>query len=172
MGVAVTSSTPSSQSAPRPSPRILHTGFQEAYNTGVSIFGWVSCPCHCPCICLCSQRLSQGRLPHCTIHFFRKSFLIICRYTYRGLIFLTCFEDDCRLRCDAVQSVSPPCSFFLKERATSIFRVEDLKVDTEGSSETSVSFYQTSLRHVTEDGGLHIRRYRTSSLTASFLFVL
>jgi len=61
---------------------------------------------------------------------------------------------------------------FLKEPATPIFGVEDLKVETEGSSKTSVSFYQTALRHVTVDRGLHIRRYKTSGLTASFLFVL
>ena len=45
-------------------------------------------------------------------------------------------------------------------------------METEGSSETSGSFYQAALRHVTEDRDLNIRRYRTSSLTASFLFVL
>ena len=61
---------------------------------------------------------------------------------------------------------------FLKDPATSIFRIEDLKVEIKVSSETSVSFYQTALRHVTEDRGLHIRRHRTSDLTASFLFVL
>jgi hypothetical protein len=61
---------------------------------------------------------------------------------------------------------------FLKEPATSIFRVEDLTVEKEGSSETSISFYQTALRHVTEDRGLHIRHHKTSHLTAPFLFVL
>jgi hypothetical protein len=61
---------------------------------------------------------------------------------------------------------------FSKEPATSIFRIEGLKVEKEGSSETSFSFYQTALRHVTEDRGLHIHHHRTSDLTASFLFVL
>ena len=42
----------------------------------------------------------------------------------------------------------------------SIFRVEDLKVEIEGSSETSVSVHQTALPHVTGDRGLHIRRIR------------
>jgi hypothetical protein len=61
---------------------------------------------------------------------------------------------------------------FLKELATSIFRVDDLKVEKECSSETSVSFYQTALRHVTEDRGRLIRPHRTPNRTASFLFVL
>jgi hypothetical protein len=50
---------------------------------------------------------------------------------------------------------------FLKEPATSIFRVEDLKVKIEGLSGTSVSFYQIALRHITEDRVRHIRRHRT-----------
>ena len=56
-----------------------------------------------------------------------------------------------------------PCSLvfpFLKKPATSVLRVEDLKVEVEGSSETSVSFYQTALRHVTEDSSLRTSRHR------------
>ena len=65
---------------------------------------------------------------------------------YRGLIFLTCYEEDYLVRCEAMLSSSPP-PLFLKEPATSVYRVGDLKL--ERKVHPKLRFISTRLHCVT-----------------------